>query len=269
MKARNIIALALAGSLLATGVAYASAGDGTATPAPAVPAAGQVQQLDPAVRQQVTDKWAELTNLRNQILNLDKQLGTARRGDAASVKGLKQTRQGEAKGIKAAVKDRSQYVQSALKPLLQQIKGLKQEIKDARKANDTEKVKSLQAQATALRDQLKAKHIDFKSLGDKVKGLRDQFEAKWDAVKAALSGNKTLTDQVKAVVAELRTLNTGLRADQRDARTALKNKDGAAVIAALDKAIAAEKQILTQKTTLLNLRKQVGAAVQAATNSAK
>lgn len=268
MKARNVVALALAGSLLAAGIAYASPGDGTATPVPQAPKASLLQQLDPAVQQQVKDKWAELTTLRDQIKNLDSQLGSARRGGASLAKGLKQAAKADAKGVRQAVKDRRETVQSAVKPLLQQLKELQKEIKAAQQAKDTAKVTSLQAQAAALRDQLKAKGADVRSLGDKAKNLRDELKAKWDAIKTALSGNKTLQDQIKAVLGQLRTLNTDLRADQRDASTALKNKDGAGVLAALDKAITAEKQVLTQKGTLVNLQKQVTEAIQKATGAA-
>ncbi|MHB8927489.1 MAG: hypothetical protein ACYC9Q_07505 [Bacillota bacterium] len=150
---------------------------------------------NPAVRQQVKDKWAELNRLRTQIRDLDKQFGLGRRTGAAG--------------------EHRRFTDDTLKPLLQQLKDLARQL------------------------------------------------------KAALAPMKPLKDQIHILLQEMRTLNGGLQADRRDAKDAMKQKDGAGVLAALDKAIAAEREVLAKKTVLLDLQKQVGTALQNAANSAK
>jgi chromosome segregation ATPase len=248
------------------GVAYAS-------PAPTggsdQTAANLAAKLDPAAQQQAKDKLAELNAIRAQAADLDAQLRTVRQEAATLQREIRGTQRDGTQRVRTAKQEQIQYSQGVVKPLLDHMKLLQTQLREAKKAGNQELVKGLQAQLAAVREQLKAKRQEAQGLGQKLRDLWTGLKAKGETIKTAIAPLKELRDKTKASMTSLLEAQKKLATDRKDAVKAAEDKDSAGALAALDRAVADAKQVVAQKTALVELEKQAGTILKNAVDALK
>lgn len=165
--------------------------------------------------------------------------------------------------LQAAVQADSGLSQPA-KDKVAELKTIRSQVKDL-----DSQLRTLRKEAATTWKELIGGRNAAKAEAQKARGARRQYQATIKTVRTAMAPMADLRSKLQTTATALREAEKKVAADRREAVKAIKAKDAAAAMTALDQAITDAKEVVAQKTTSLDLEKQAGTILKNAVDALK